>query len=219
MGVLRLYAIAIDEVRDIHGGPQQYAEKLREEAAQAFAPPEPERQPGLLGRLGPLFRRPPETPVVAPGTPPPDVVEAVLKGSHIPPDQLVAAWRTVETLVSRVAWGSTRLDVTRRSLDELDFALARGGVTSNVGMHRLLDHGTQMNLLPVTGLVVGWQQHEFVLEMAEAYRKALPEVKTEERQEVLAALVKWLDGFAHWGQVAPELHRPAPDLVGFWAES
>lgn len=219
MGVLRLYAIGIDEVRDMHGGPHDYAQKLQQVAAEAFAPPEPERQPGLLGRLGPLFRRPPETPVVPHGTPSPEVVKSLLAGSHIPQDKSVEAWRAVETLVSRLAWGSTMLDVTTRTLDDLDFTLARGGVTSAVGLHQLLDHGTQINLLPMPGLVVGWHPHSAVLDMAEAYRKALPEVKTEERQEVLAALVKWLDGFAHWAVVATDLQRPAPDLVGFWAQS
>jgi hypothetical protein len=53
--------------------------------------------------------------------------------------------------------------------------------------------------------------------MAGAYRAAMPQIKTREQQEMVAALVTWLDGFIPWAQVAASLGRPVPDLFGFYA--
>ena len=109
------------------------------------------------------------------------------------------------------------MPLTSQALDDLDFALARGGVSAAVGLRHLLNNKTSLNLIPVTGLTVGWHRHETALAMAEAYRAALPELKTDEQREMSTALAAWLDGFAPWAQVAAQLGRPVPDLVGFWA--
>ena len=53
--------------------------------------------------------------------------------------------------------------------------------------------------------------------MAGAYRTAMPQIKTSEQQEMISGLVSWLDGFVHWAQVAVDLGRPVPDLIGFCA--
>ena len=75
-----------------------------------------------------------------------------------------------------------------------------------------------MTLLPVQGLTVGWHRHDKALAMAEVYRAAIPEIKTDEQQEIVGGLVAWLDGFVHWAEVAARIGRPVPDLVGFWAD-
>ncbi len=217
MGELRLYAIGIDEVRDMFGAAPADTERLRAIAAEAFAPQPTQHKSGLIGRLGPLFRRAPDAPVISATAPTPQDVNALLTGAYIPPDRVGAAWRIIEVWVQQTAWGSTRLNVSQQSLDDLDFALARGGVSAAVGLRHLLSSGTQLNLLPVHGLTVGYHRHQTALDMSEAYRKAMPEVKTEQQQEIVAALVRWLDGFLSWADVAGSLGRPAPDLVGFWA--
>ena len=74
-----------------------------------------------------------------------------------------------------------------------------------------------MTLLPVQGLTVGWHRYDQALAMAGAYRTAIREIKSPEQREMIAGLVAWLDGFVHWAHVAESLHRPPPDLVGFWA--
>lgn len=218
MGELRLYAIGIDEVRSMFGATLAEQERLRGLAARALAPPRDDAaRGGLLTKLGPIFRRPPAAPVISPTQPVPQDVEVLLAGAYVPPDRTGATWRVLETLVQGTAWGSTLMSLTPESLDDLDFALARGGVTSAVGLRHLLNSTTSVNLLPVPGLTVGWHPHEKALAMAGAYRAAMPQVKTREQQEMVAALVTWLDGFVPWAQVAVSLRRPAPDLVGFWA--
>ena len=216
-GELRLYAIGIDEVRGIVGAEPQHFGELRAAAQQAFAAqPEPART-GLIGKLGPLFRRPPATLVVSPTQPEPQDVETLLAGAHVPHDRMGATWRVLEALVQSRAWGSTRMALSTQALDDLDFALARGGVSAAVGLRHLLNRPTGVNLLPVQGLTVGWHRHDQALAMAVAYRTAIREVKSAEQREMVDGLVTWLDGFVHWVPVAASLSRPTPDLVGFWA--
>ena len=217
VGELRLYAVGVEEVRGISGASPAVADHLRQLAQRAFAPPPDEARHGLLSKLGPIFKRVPATPVISPTQPEPHDVEVLLAGAYVPPDRMGATWRLVETFVQGMAWGSTRMTLTNQALDDLDFALARGGVSSAVGLRHLLNNKTSLNLIPVAGLTVGWYRHEVALTMADAYRTALPELKTADQREMIEALAVWLDGFAPWAQVAASLGRPVPDLIGFWA--
>ena len=217
MGEVRFYAIGIAEMRGIFGASEATAEHLREIARRAFSrEPEPARV-GLLGRLGPIFRRVPAAPVVLSTDPEPRDVEVLLAGAYVPPDRTGATWRVLETLVSGLAWGSTRMSLTSEGLDDLDFALARGGVSAAVGLRHLLDTSASLNLVPVQGLTVGWHPFATALAMAGAYRAAMPQIKTTEQQQLISALAGWLDGFVPWSQTAVAQGRPVPDLVGFWA--
>jgi len=218
MGELRLYAVGLDEVRGIFGASPETAAHLRTIAERAFTPAADESRTGLLSKLGPLFRRPPTTQVIAPTQPEPRDVEVLLAGAYVPPERTGATWRVLETLVCDIAWGSTRMSLSAEGLDDLDFALARGGVSAAVGLRHLLDNRTGLNLVPVQGLVVGWHPYETALAMAGAYRAAMPQIKTTEQQEMIAALAGWLDGFVPWSQVSASLGRPVPDLVGFYAQ-
>jgi hypothetical protein len=217
MGELRLYAVGIDEVRGMFGASPQVAEHLREVARRAFAPPAVEARSGLLSKLGPIFKRVPATPVISATQPEPHDVEVLLAGAYVPPDRTGATWRLLETLVQGIAWGSTRMSLTPQSLDDLDFALARGGVSAAVGLRHLLNSTMSLNLIQVQGLTVGWHPHHKALAMAAAYRSAIQDIKTGEQREMIKSLTSWLDGFLPWAQVAASLGRPVPDLVGFWA--
>ncbi len=217
MGELRLYAVGIDEVRSIYGADPAHHDQLRDAARRAFTPPAPPARGGLIGRLGPIFRRPPATPVISPTQPEPQDVEALLAGAYVPPDRMGATWRVLEALVQSRCWGSTRMELTAQAVDDLDFALARGGVSAAVGIRHLLTSNTDVNLIPVQGLTVGWHPHDKALAMADAYRSAMPQIKTEEQRRLVGGLVTWLDGFTPWARVAVQLDRPVPDLVGFWA--
>ena len=217
VGELRLYAIGLEEVRSMFGASPPVAEHLRGVAQRAFAPPVEAGRSGLLGRLGPIFRKVPATPVISPTQPEPRDVEVLLAGAYIPPDRMGATWRLLETLVQGTAWGSTRMRLTEPGLDDLDFALARGGVSAAVGLRHLLNSKTGLSLIPVSGLTVGWHRHDKALAMNDAYRSALREIKTDEQREMVTALTVWLDGFVPWAQVAASLGRPVPDLIGFWA--
>jgi hypothetical protein len=223
MGELRLYAIGIEEVRGMFGAPPQVAEHLRAVARRAFAPPSTEGAPeavgrgGLLSKLGPIFKRVPATPVISPTQPEPHDVEVLLAGAYVPPDRTGATWRLLETLVQGIAWGSTRMGLTEQELDDLDFALARGGAPASVGLRHLLNSTPSLNLIPVSGLKVGWHPHQKAVAMAAAYRSALADVESPGQHDMINSLTIWLDGFLPWAQVAASLGRPVPDLVGFWA--
>ena len=217
MGELRLYAIGLAEVRGVFGASDEVAASLRGLAQQAFAPAPDAARTGLLAKLGPIFRRPPTTQVISPTQPEPHDVEVLLAGGYVRPERTGATWRVLETLVCGMAWGSTRLSLTSETLDDLDFALARGGVSAAVGLRHLLDTGTGLNLVPVQGLTVGHHRYETALAMAGAYRAALPQIESAEQQQVINALASWLDGFVPWSQVAAAQGRPVPDLLGFWA--
>lgn len=217
MGEVRLYAIGIEEMRGVFGAPADRAAHLREVAARALAPAPVEARTGLLSKLGPIFRRPPASDVISPTQPEPADVEMLLNGAYVPPQRAGAAWRLLEIFVATMAWGSTRMSLTAQSLDDLDFALARGGVSASVGLRHLLDTTASLPLVPVQGLTVGCHRYETALAMAGAYRSAMPQIPTQEQQEMTAALADWLDGFVPWAQVSASLGRPVPDLVGFWA--
>ena len=217
MGELRLYAVGIEEVRGMFGASPLVAEHLREVARRAFAPPRVEARGGLLSKLGPIFRRVPATPVISPTQPEPRDVEVLLAGAYVPNDRTGATWRLLEALVQGIAWGSTRLSLTTQSLDDLDFALARGGVSAAVGLRHMLNSTMSLNLVPVHGLTVGWHPYHKAVAMAAAYRSAIQDIKTEDQREMINSLTIWLDGFTPWAQVAASLGRPVPDLVGFWA--
>jgi len=217
VGELRLYAIGIQELRGMVGAPPQRVDELRELARRAFAPAKEREPAGLLSKLGPIFRRVPATPVIPATQPEPRDVENLLAGAYVPPERIGATWRVLETLTQAMAWGSTRMSLTTAELDDLDFALARGGVSASFGLRHLLSCTTSVNLIPVSGLTVGWHGHDQALAMASAYRSALPQIKTEEQREMIASLASWLDGFVHWSKIAATLGRPVPDLVGFWA--
>jgi hypothetical protein len=223
MGELRLYAVGIEEVRGMFGASPQLAEHLRAVAQRAFAPSglegphDPAGRGGLLSKLGPIFKRVPATPVISPTQPEPHDLEVLLAGAYVPPNRTGATWRLLETLVQSIAWGSTRMGLTAQELDDLDFALARGGASASIGLRHLLNSTLSLNLIPVNGLKVGWYPHQKATAMAEAYRSAMPGIKTEGQREMINSLTIWLDGFAPWAQVAASLGRPVPDLVGFWA--
>ncbi len=218
MGELRLYAIGIHEVRGIFGASPQVAAQLRDLAREAYAPPAEAHRAGLLGKLGPLFRRVPASPVISPTQPEPHDVEVLLAGAYVPPERVGATWRVLETLVQGLSWGSTRVELTAAAIDELDFSLARAGVSASVGIRHLLNTKPSLNLVGVSALAVGWHPFETALAMNGAYRAALPMIEKAEQRELIAAMTVWLDGFVHWAQVAATLQRPVPDLVGFWAD-
>jgi hypothetical protein len=109
------------------------------------------------------------------------------------------------------------MSLTAQELDDLDFALARGGASASVGLRHLLNSTPSLNLVPVSGLRVGWHPHQKAVAMAQAYRSAIAGIKSTEQRDMINSLTIWLDSFLPWAQVAASLGRPVPDLVGFWA--
>ena len=178
MGELRLYAIGIEEMRGMFGASAaRRREHLREIAQRAFAPAAGTAPAGLLvqarpdlppgaGRPGHLADRSPSR-TTSRCCWPARTCRRTGPG---------ATWRVLETLVQGIAWGSTRMSLTAQGLDDLDFALARGGVSAAVGLRHLLEHQPEPRPVPVHGLTVGWHPYEQALAMAGAYRSAMPQI-------------------------------------------
>ncbi|MVA76591.1 hypothetical protein GC722_11230 [Auraticoccus sp. F435] len=219
MGALRLHAVAIDDVRDIVGADAPFAARLREIARTAFAPAGSPGAPGLLGRLGPIFRRSPQAVVLAPEDPTPQDLETLLSGHYVRPERSLPTWRLVERLVEGIAWSSLAVDLDRGERDTLDFDLARAGLSSEVGLGRLLSHDAMIGVMPPPGEMACARPHSFALAMAEAWGRALaedsPPVRQSPHRGAMTAISHWLDGFPQWGRVAAEQGRPLPDLVAF----
>lgn len=217
MGELRLYAIGIDEVRDMFGAPAELAQRLRYQGHAALAPAQPADRQGLLSRLGPIFRRVPGTPVLDPDDPTPEDLDRILAGAYVPADRNVATWRVLEVLIKENSWGATGVMLSGEELDNLDFALARGGVNAAAGLRHLLNTSTELPLRLPRGLLVGYHTGDQAGWMAQSYRDALPEIEDREQQDLVYGLANWLDGFVPWARVAVTQGRPTPDLVGFWS--
>lgn len=211
MGSVRLWAIAIDEVREIFGASPEVAARLRAVAADRFATATT-AAPGLLGRLGPVFRRPPEAPVVRPGVPSGSDVDTLLAGRYVPPHRLSASWELLEAWLDTLAWGGTGREETETGINEFDFDLARAEVSARHGLRSLLTTDLGIPLLPCPGLAAGWTRHAHAEQLATAWRAALPRLQPA-HQNAASALLAWLDGFPGWIEGAGRLGRPAPDLV------
>lgn len=215
MGAVRLYAIGLDEVRDMVGATPDDAERLRQVARERLRPQEPApRRGGLLTRIGPLFGRDPWARVVSDDEPTPDDVEVLLTGRHVAPERAAATWRVLETLVAATAWGRCDAELTSGQVRALDFALVRSGAHSEIGLERLLHSDARLGLMPPPGLVVGAYTFPQAVAMADAYAGA--ELDQESDRDLATHLGHFLNGFPAWQRVAAELGRPRPDLLTFW---
>jgi len=211
MGSVRLYAIAIDEVRDIFRAGPDTATTLRAIARDRFGGATP-TSPGLLGKLGPVFRRQPDAPVVRPDVPNGTDVDNLLSGRYVPPHRLTAGWLLLETWLGALAWGSITLDLTESRLNDFDFDLVRAEVPARHGLRNLLKSDLGIALMPCPGLAAGWVHAEHARAMAAAWRPAVPRLDADD-QPVATSLLAWLDGFDAWDDAAASAHRPPPDLV------
>lgn len=207
MGSLLLTAIAITEVHQMIGATGGVAERVRP-AAAALLPAEPAKRPGLLSR----FRGRPE-PVADPGFTADDL-DTVLAGRYPEPDRAGACVRALAAMVTGRAWGSHRLDITTKQLEDFDFSLARAGVPSAVGLERLLESDAGFGTAPTSELRICAIDHHQV----EAVRAQLAGVTLDQpdHAELLAGMVDFFAGYPAWTAEAAAAGRPEPALVGFW---
>ena len=212
MGELRLFAIGIDELRDLFSAAEPVARDFRRLAASHFPPPEPPRSPGLLGKLGPLFKRPPDAPVVRPGVPTEQEIAAIVSGRFIPPERLSAAWLLVETWLEHRSWGHHGIVADEDRFTDLEFDLARVGVPARFGLAKLLNRELGVPLRPCPGLLVGYVQHSHAVAIRDCWQSGLMGLSIENRA-IAEPYVSWLAHFQEWAAQATAAYRPIPDLV------
>ena len=212
MGELRLYAIGVDEVRDVFCASPQLSAEVRRIAAEAFPQQTTGKAPGLLGKLGPLFRRPPDAPVLAPDTPVEADVADLVAGRYIRPERQPAAWRLLEAYLRAKAWSRHRIDLDVTRFNDLEFDLARAGVHPEFGLGKLVNGELSLPLQTYRGLSTGCTRHSRALAAASAWRGALPNLAPENRA-IAEPYAAWLAQFHHYAQAAPAAGRPLPDVV------
>lgn len=208
MAALRLYAIGIDEVRDLVGATPAVAAQARALAAGLFAVA-PTPRTGPLNRLF-TGRRPEQTPT--PDRPTAADLETVLSGHYPTPDRARACWLVLEHLVACRAWGRLVLDLDERGLADFDFELARAGLHADAGLAHVVDSDARIGLCPVPGLRVGHAQFGRVRRVA----TALTDVEVSGPEAAATeALHRFLSQYAAWAAAATEAGRPEPDLLAF----
>jgi hypothetical protein len=211
MGSLRIYAIAIDEVREIFGAPEETAAALRAIAAHRF-PTAPASSPGRLAKLGPVFRRAPDAPVLRPGVPSGSDVETLLAGRYVPPHRLSACWVLVESWIEAMSWGCTSTEVSETRLNDFDFELAKAGVPSRFGLGQLLRFDLGIAMVPCPGLGAGFAHGDHVAGMTQAWRAAVDTLAPDFQPDA-RTLLEWFGNYPAWTAAAPARHRHAPDLI------
>ena len=206
-----LHAIALDEVRDMIGASDAEAARLRAVAADRFGR-HPDGSTGLLGKLGPVLRRPIDAPVLRPDTPLAEDCDRLLAGQHVPPPRLAASWRLLQAWIEATAWSSHSAPVDRAALNTLDFDLARAGVAARFGVSALVEHHLDIALLPPPELAAGHRSAGYALQAAAAWRAAAPELEPAAAAWISPA-AEWLGRFGDWTQAAAAAGRRTPDLI------
>ena len=174
MHELRLFAISINDVRDMFGADAALAAHLRDIVEQTFAPPP--RKSSLLERIGPLLFRQ-RSVEVDPRAPLPRDVEAVLSGGHIPPDRLPQCWALVLVWLAQRA--AAEITMTIDGLDALEFDLALAGLPSDYSLRQLAERDLGTALRPLPSQVVGYSKHLHVVETERQLRLIHDEARPE----------------------------------------
>ncbi|MFT3970889.1 MAG: hypothetical protein QM695_11600 [Micropruina sp.] len=212
MGELRLYAIGVDEVRDLFCASAELAAEFRRIVAAEFPPETTPKAPGMLGKLGPLFRRPAGAVLLRPDTPIESDVADLLAGRFIAPARQPAAWRLIETYLAAVAWSGHRITLDVARFNDLEFDLARAGLDPRFGLGKLVNRELGVPLQTYPGLSSGYTPHAVALDAAAAWRNALPQLSPPNRA-LAEPYAAWLAQFHHYAHAAPSRGRPIPDLI------
>lgn len=216
MGELRLSAVGIDELRDLFSGSPAVEPYLRALAAQAFPPePVPARR-GLLGKVGPLTRVPPDAPVIRPGVPTGIDLANVVRGRFVTPDRLDAAWALVRLWLDNVGWSTLVIPLDEQLMSELDFELATGGVETRFALRGLLNERLAIPLRNAPGQVTGCVRFEHAAAMRDAWAPAVRTLSPH-TAPIAQWVVGWLGGLDAWANAARQVGRPLPDVVASFA--
>lgn len=182
MPSLAVYAIGIDDVRDIFGADDTLAERLRAVAAARFATDPPVRRTWFK----PLRRRDPGT-EVSPDRPLRGDMEALLAGGYIAPDRLPQCWALFTIWLEELSLAHLELPWEPESFDRAEWDLAAAGLNSDFSLRRLAERQLGVPLRPLEGQVVGYAKALHVAETADALAAALTDPELPEPTHALAA--------------------------------
>lgn len=207
MAEIRLWAVSITDVRGLFHATGDEAERLR--ADVAFHVVEPHRR-RLFSAFGPLLKRDPAAPVLAPDSPLPSDVDAILHGHFVAPDRLPYCWQIVSHWLDGLSAATLSLSLDGKTLEALDFDLARAGVASHYALRTLWARDAALPLRPLPGSQVGYQRYAVASELCEAWRASIGALEGSE--ETVTKVVGWLDQLPTWARDAEGAGCPAPDV-------
>lgn len=206
---LRVYAVGIDEVRDLIGADPPTAEHARRSAASLVGGV----SVGERGRLKKLLRRPAPATLRRADSPTVADLNIVLQGRYAPPERATACWTVLEHLIADMAWGCLALDLDARGVADLDFAMARVGGSAELSVGRWLRSDARICLTRDPGLCVGYVPHSAVRDSGA--RLSGLDLTADPMQATAGALTDFLGSFPLWADEAARAGRPVPDLVAF----
>jgi hypothetical protein len=204
---IRLWAVSITDVRGLFHATGEAADHLRGDVA--FHTVRPHKR-GLFSGLGPMFSRDPAAPVLAPDSPLPSDVDAILHGHFVAPDRLVPSWQIISHWLDGMSASTLRLGLDHAALDTLDFDLARAGVAAHYALRTLWARDAALPMRPLPGGEVGYQRYAVAVELFEAWRVSRPAL--EGSSDVVDQVVGWLQQLPTWARDAEGAGRPAPDV-------
>jgi len=149
---LWLYAIPVDDVRGFFSAPPDLAAELLAQAGAVIVAPKPAN---LIGKVGPLFRKP-IAPVVDIPLPSQDDAQNLVDGRAVAPERLYPAWTIVRHWCEVRAAGRLALELTDTQLGSIDFHLVTGGLSSQFSLETIIARDPHLPLRPANKLRVGW---------------------------------------------------------------
>lgn len=201
MRTFQFYGISIDTVRDIFGASPEFASRLRAIAATALPARKPSEH-GLLAKLGPLFTRSRSTEITA-GQPRTTDIDVLLAGGHVPPQRLQASWKILLVWLNELSRVATTVNVT--DFDQVEFDLARIGLSSNFSLRSLAERELGIPLRPIPGQRVGYSRGLHASETLSAVRDVLAHRRddvappSEATSRIVDALLELLEPVASAG--------------------
>lgn len=165
--------------------------------------------------MGPLFRRPPGSPVRHPDVPDGVDVDRLLAGSHVPPERLGASWTLLRVWLEAKAWSHYEMPLDQSGAKALDFDLARAGAPAQVALGSFLARELGIPLRTAPGMAAGYSRGPHVLTAQRAWQEVVDRLEPDHQAQI-TGLLTWLESFDEWTRAAPRQRREPPDLVAIW---
>lgn len=188
MQQLALYAIAIDDVRDIFGADPALAGRLRTIAAARFSPPEPPKKRWFK----PLMRYDIDS-IVDPSLPSSSDVDALLAGGFIPVDRVPQCWSILGAWLEELATAKHSMPYDEAAFERVEWDLARAGLNSDYSLRNLAERELGTPLRPRPDQLAGYAKHVHVVETLEELSRvrANPDL-TEETTSIIDPILRLL---------------------------
>ncbi|SES01506.1 hypothetical protein SAMN05443377_13017 [Propionibacterium cyclohexanicum] len=205
MATTLLFAIGIDEVRELFGATPEIAARLRGIASSQPAPVPAPRQHAHASHHRQRLADTGPAPLNA------SELEALIAGHYVEPDRLASAWQVVVSWLSALCWDHCHIAASSEQLSAWDFQLAVAGLPSRYSLAQLWGRDAQIPLRPAPGMHIGYVRGHHVLA---GWGEMAPRLTALDSQTVaaLAPLTGLLGRFGQWGSVARAHGRPEPDL-------